>query len=66
MKEKIMNLRDIPSKKWFFMRTNANFFGVASMTLALWYLRASTTVIIQNIHPLIVLLMSFLVFSENK
>ena len=56
MKEKIMNLRDIPSKKWFFMRTNANFFGVASMTLALWYLRASTTVIIQNIHPLLVLL----------
>ena len=65
MKEKIMNLRDIPSKKWFFMRTNANFFGVASMTLALWYLRASTTVIIQNIHPLIVLLMSFLVLKEK-
>jgi drug/metabolite transporter (DMT)-like permease len=65
MKEKIMRLRDIPSKKWFFMRTNANFFGVACMTLALWYLRASTTVIIQNIHPLIVLLMSFLVLKEK-
>ena len=64
-KEKIMRLRDIPSKKWFFMRTNANFFGVACMTLALWYLRASTTVIIQNIHPLIVLLMSFLVLKEK-
>ena len=60
-----MRLRDIPSKKWFFMRKNANFFGVACMTLALWYLRASTTVIIQNIHPLIVLLMSFLVLKEK-
>ena len=65
MKEKIMNLMDIPSKKWFFMRTNANFFGMASMTIALWYLRASTTVIIQNIHPLIVLIMSFLVLKEK-
>ena len=65
MKEKIMNLRDIPSKKWFFMRTNANFFGVASMTIALWYLRASTTIIIQNIHPLIVLLISFLILKEK-
>ena len=51
-----MNLKDIPEKKWFFLRTNANFFGVASMTVALWYLRASTTTIIQNIHPLLVLI----------
>ena len=65
MQEKIMHLRDIPEKKWFFMRTNANFFGVASMTIALWYLRASTTVIIQNIHPLIVLLMSFFILKEK-
>ena len=48
-----------------FLRTNANFFGVASMTVALWYLRASTTTIIQNIHPLLVLIMSFLILKEK-
>ena len=47
------------------MRTNANFFGVASMTVALWYLRASTTTIIQNIHPVLVLIMSFLILKEK-
>ena len=60
-----MNLKDIPVKKWFFLRTNANFFGVASMTVALWYLRASTTTIIQNIHPVLVLIMSFLILKEK-
>ena len=64
-KEKIMKLIDIPEKIWFFLRTNANFFGVACMTMALWYLRASTTIIIQNIHPLIVLLMSFFILKEK-
>lgn len=63
--EKIMNLRDIPEKKWFFLRTNANFFGVACMTVALWYLRASTTIIIQNIHPIFVLILSYLVLKEK-
>ena len=63
--EKIMKLKDIPEKKWFFLRTNANFFGVACMTMALWYLRASTTIIIQNIHPLLVLLMSFFILKEK-
>ena len=48
-----------------FLRTNANFFGVASMTVALWYLRASTTTIIQNIHPVLVLIMSFLILKEK-
>ena len=64
-KEKIMKLIDIPEKIWFFLRTNANFFGVACMTMALWYLRASTTILIQNIHPLIVLLMSFFILKEK-
>ena len=65
-KEKIMKLIDIPEKIWFFLRTNANFFGVACMTMALWYLRASTTIIIQNIHPLIVLLLQLLIKIFNK
>ena len=64
-REKIMHLRDIPEKKWFFMRTNANFFGVACMTCALWYLRATTTIIIQNVHPLFVLIMSYFVLKEK-
>ena len=63
--EKIMHLRDIPEKKWFFLRTNANFFGVACITVALWYLRASTAIIIQNIHPLFVLILSFFVLKEK-
>ena len=63
--EKIMKLKDIPEKKWFFLRTNANFFGVACITMALWYLRASTTILIQNIHPLLVLLMSFFILKEK-
>ena len=63
--EKIMHLRDIPEKKWFFMRTNANFFGVACMTCALWYLRATTTIIIQNVHPLFVLIMSYFILKEK-
>ena len=63
--EKIMNLRDIPEKKWFFFRTSANFFGLACMTVELWYLRASTTIIIQNIDPLFVLILSFLILKEK-
>ena len=63
--EKIMNLRDIPEKKWFFLRTNANFFGVACITVALWYLRASTAIIIQNVHPLFVLTLSYFVLKEK-
>ena len=53
--QKINKLSEIPHKGWFFMRTNANFFGVACITMSLWYLRASTAIIIQNIHPIIVL-----------
>ena len=64
-KEKIMNLMDIPEKKWFFLRTNANFFGVASITMALWYLRASTAIIIENVHPLFVLILSYFILKEK-
>ena len=63
--EKIMHLRDIPEKKWFFLRTNANFFGVASITGALWYLRASTAIIIENVHPLFVLILSYFILKEK-
>ena len=63
--EKIMNLRDIPEKKWFFLRTNANFFGVACITITLWYLRASTAIIIENIHPIFVLILSYIVLKEK-
>ena len=64
-KEEIMKLKDIPEKMWFFLRTSANFFGVASITIALWYLRVSTTIIIQNLHPLFVLLMSIFILKEK-
>ena len=64
-KRKNNEFKRYPRKKMVFLRTNANFFGVASMTVALWYLRASTTTIIQNIHPLLVLIMSFLILKEK-
>ena len=47
------------------MRTNANFFGVACITMSLWYLRASTAIMIQNIHPIIVMILSHFVLHEK-
>ena len=47
------------------MRTNANFFGVACITMSLWYLRASTAIMIQNIYPIIVMILSHFVFHEK-
>ena len=63
--QKINKLSEIPHKGWFFMRTNANFFGVACITMSLWYLRASTAIIIQNIHPIIVMILSFFILHEH-
>ena len=60
-----MKFKDIPEKKWFLLRIRANFFGVASMTVALWYMRAATTVIIQNIHPLFILIGSHFILREK-
>ena len=47
------------------MRTNENFFGVACITMSLWYLRASTAIMIQNIHPIIVMILSHFVLHEK-
>ena len=55
-----MEYKRYPRKKMVFLRTNANFFGVASMTVALWYLRASTTTIIQNINALAMIIINYI------
>ena len=60
-----MHLKDIPEKKWFFLRTNANFFGLVCITGAVWNLRPSTVIIIENVHPLLVLIVSYFVLREN-
>ena len=63
--QRIYKLNEIPHKFWFFMRTNANFFGVACITMSLWYLRASTAIIIQNIFPIIVIILSYFILNEK-
>ena len=63
--QRIYKISEIPHKGWFFMRTNANFFGVACITMSLWYLRASTAIMIQNIHPIIVMILSHFVLHEK-
>jgi drug/metabolite transporter (DMT)-like permease len=61
----IIKPKDIPFKKWFFYRTNMNFFGVSLLTLALWYLRASTAQIINSLRPIIVLILSHFILNEQ-
>ncbi len=63
--QRINKLSEIPHKGWFFMRTNANFFGIACITMLLWYLSASTAIMIQNIHTIIVMILSHFVFHEK-
>lgn len=50
--------------KWFFFRTNINFFGVSSITMSLWYLRASTAQIINSLNPIIVFVLSYFILNE--
>jgi drug/metabolite transporter (DMT)-like permease len=64
-KQRIYKISEIPHKGFFFIRTNANFFGVACLTMALWYLRASTTIIIQSIYPIIVIILSYFILHEK-
>ena len=62
---RILTPKEIPFKKWFFYRTNMNFFGMSFMTMALWYLRASTAQIIHSLHPIIVIILSYFILKEK-
>ena len=35
------------------------------LQVALWYLRASTAIIIENVHPLFVLILSYFILKER-
>ena len=64
-KNKILKLSEIKIKFWFFIRTNFNFLGVASMTICLWYLRASTAQIITTLSPIIIFILSYFILNEK-
>ena len=64
-KRKILKLSEIKIKFWFFIRTNFNFLGVASMTICLWYLRASTAQIITTLSPIIIFILSYFFLNEK-
>ena len=64
-KRKILKLSEIKIKFWFFIRTNFNFLGVASMTICLWYLRASTAQIIATLSPIIIFILSYFFLNEK-
>ncbi len=65
-KNKILKLTEIKKIKfWFFIRTNFNFLGVASMTICLWYLRASTAQIITTLSPIIIFILSYFILNEK-
>lgn len=56
---------EIKEKFWFFIRTNVNFFGVAGMTAALWYLRTSTAQIIASFAPIMVFVLAYFILHEK-
>ncbi len=64
-KKKILKFSEIKIKLWFFIRTNFNFLGVASMTICLWYLRASTAQIITTLSPIIIVILSYFILNEK-
>ena len=64
-KRQILKLSEIKIKFWFFIRTNFNFLGVASMTICLWYLRASTAQIITTLSPIIIFILSYFFLNEK-
>jgi drug/metabolite transporter (DMT)-like permease len=64
-KKQILKLSEIKIKFWFFIRTNFNFLGVASMTICLWYLRASTAQIIATLSPIIIFILSYFFLNEK-
>lgn len=64
-KKQILKLSEIKIKFWFFIRTNFNFLGVASMTICLWYLRASTAQIITTLSPIIIFILSYFFLNEK-
>ena len=64
-KKKILKFSEIKIKLWFFIRTNFNFLGVASMTICLWYLRASTAQIITTLSPIIIFILSYFILNEK-
>ena len=64
-KKQILKLSEIKIKFWFFIRTNFNFLGVASMTICLWYLRASTAQIITTLSPIIIFILSYFILNEK-
>lgn len=64
-KERILYPKEIPEKKWFFLRTNMNFLGVSCMTMSIWYLRSSTAQILSSLNPVIVLVLSYFILKEK-
>ncbi len=65
-KNNILNFTEIKKIKfWFFIRTNFNFLGVTSMTICLWYLRASTAQIITTLSPIIIFILSYFILNEK-
>lgn len=63
--ESILKLSEIKDRMWFFFRTNMNFFGMSSMTMAIWYLRTATAQIINSTNPIIVLILSYFILKEQ-
>ena len=63
--EHILWPREIKEKKFFFLRTNLNFFGVQFNISAIWYLRVATVQIISSLNPLLTTILSIFILKEK-
>lgn len=61
---RIINLNEVPSKKWFAIRTFGIYFSFLFLIFSLLYLRTSTTSCLSAAHPFVVMILSVVVLKE--
>lgn len=61
----ILRWNQIQFKKHFLLKTNISFFSMFLWTMAMWYLRVSTSQIISTMQPIIVIILSIFFLNEK-